>query len=96
MLTAGDEIVLWRTETVPTAPNQFVTFDELPAEPGDYTLYAQIPHTEESESVQVDLVDDAGDQSCIEVTLEIVTTEQDGTVNPTMIYGSLGRCDSQS
>jgi len=96
MLTAGDKIVLWRTVTVSTAPNQFVTFDDLPSDSGDYTLYAQIPHTEESESVQVDLVEDAGNQSCIEVTLEIVTTEQDGTENPTIIYGSLGKCDSQS
>jgi hypothetical protein len=96
LLTDGDEIVLWRTVTVSTAPNQFVTFDESLAKSGYYTLYAQIPHTEESESVQVDLVEDAGDQSCIEVTLEIVTAEQDGTENPTIIYGSLGRCDSQS
>jgi hypothetical protein len=96
MVTAGDEIVLWRTVTVSTAPNRFVTFEEFPADPDDYTLYAQIPHTEESESVQVDLVEDAGDQSCIAVTLEIVTTEQDGTENPTIIHGSLGRCDSQS
>lgn len=96
MLTDGDEITIWRTVTVPTAPNQFVTFDELPSDSGDYTLYAQIPHTEGSESVQADLVEDAGDQSCIEVMLEIVTTEQNGLENPTIIYGSLGKCDSQS
>lgn len=93
MLTAGGEVVLWRTVTVSTAPNQFVTFDELPGDSREYTLYAQIPHSEEREPVQADLTEDGGGQSCIEVTLEIVATEQAGSANPSIIYGSVGRCE---
>ncbi|MFC7132697.1 MULTISPECIES: hypothetical protein [Salinibaculum] len=93
LLTASDEIVLWRTVTVPTAPNQFVTFDDLPAEPRKYTLYAQVPTSDTDDPIQADLVEDAGDQSCLEVRLEITSNPQNDRSEPTLVYGSIGQCN---
>ncbi|SEP35250.1 hypothetical protein SAMN05216388_11212, partial [Halorientalis persicus] len=63
LLTDSDEIVLWRTVTVQTTPNQFVTFDDLPAESGKYTLYGHVPNSTSDDPIRADLVEDAGDQS---------------------------------
>ncbi|MGQ4557521.1 hypothetical protein [Halobellus sp. GM3] len=96
LLIDGDEIVLWRTVTASPAPNQFVTFDELPAETGEYILYAHIPKTDTGDAVRADLVEDADGQSCIEITLEITTNQPNGSGDPRIIYGSIGECDSQN
>lgn len=96
LITDGEEIVLWRTVTVSTAPDQFVTIDELPVEVGEYTLYAHIPDTDAGDAVRGDLVEDADGQSCIEVTLEVVSNRQDGADESTLVYGSIGECENQN
>ena len=95
LLAAEDEIVRWQTVTVPGPPNPFAAVDDLPASPKSYVLYAQVPGTDRDQPVRADLVADAGDQSCIEVTVEVRASEQYESTVPTVVYGTIGRCDDR-
>lgn len=91
MLTDSDEVVLWRTVTLSPDQNRFVTVDELPAEAGEYTLYAHIPDTDTDDAVRLDLIEEADDLSCIEVDLRIDSDPQE---NSFISYDFISSCES--
>lgn len=93
LVTDSEEVVLWRTVTLSTGPDRFVTVDELPAEAGEYTLYAHVPDTDADDAVRVDLVEEADDLSCIEVDLKI---DSDPQGDPFINYDFVSRCESQN
>lgn len=90
--TDADQVAYWRTATVPAEPNPFATLDELPSNPGEYTLYANIPTTDEDTPVRANLLEDAGDQSCIRVGMEVTKARSNGKEYPAVVYGTIGRC----
>ena len=92
MVTDSDEIVLWRTVSLSTGPDRFVTIEELPADAGEYTLYAHIPETDTDDAVRVDLVEEAGDLSCIVVDLKVDSNSQG---DPFISYDFISRCEGQ-
>lgn len=96
LLTDADQVAYWRTVSVPTKPNPFATLDELPSNPGEYMLYAHIPTTDKDTPVRADLTEDAGDQSCIQVGMEITKGRSDGEEYPAVMYGTIGRCQKQT
>lgn len=95
MLSDNDEIVLWRTVTLSSGPDRFATFDELPAEAGEYTLYAHIPETNTEEAVHADLTKEADEQdlSCIGVELVIDPSFQG---KRSISYNYISRCESEN
>lgn len=95
LLTAEDDVVRWETVTVPGPPNPFAAVEDLPASPRAYVLYAEVPGTDRDRPVRADLVADAGDQSCIEVTVDVRADDRYEATVPTVVYGTIGRCGDQ-
>ncbi|WP_336326150.1 hypothetical protein [Halovenus sp. HT40] len=95
MLVDSDEVVLWRTVTLSTGQDRFATLDELPAQAGEYTLYAHIPGTDTGDAVQVDLTEDVDekDLSCIVVELVIDPTFSG---ERHLSYNYIAQCESES
>lgn len=92
LLVDDGEIAYWETVSVPTGSNPFATLEKLPNEAGAYELYAQIPGSDADPPVHADLTEDAGDQSCITVGIEVTTVRVDGENVPAIAYGSIGEC----
>jgi hypothetical protein len=91
LLVEDERVAYWQSVSVPAGSNPFAVLDDLPSEPGAYELYAHVPAVDDDFPVNSNLVEDAGDQSCIRVGME-VDTGIDGTDVPTVIYGSIGDC----
>lgn len=96
LLADTEQIVFWRSVTVESAPNQFEIFNELPRSPHEYILYIHVPGVEQDTGERADLVDEAGDKSCVELGLDIVMADRDGTEVPTVYYARTGHCHNQS
>ncbi|MFC6863804.1 hypothetical protein ACFQGE_10040 [Halomicroarcula sp. GCM10025817] len=92
LLVADETVVRWTTLTVPGPPNPFAALEDLPDSRRPYVLYAQVPETDRDRPVRADLVEDAGEQSCLTVTLEVRASERDESTVPTVVYGTIGRC----
>lgn len=95
LLIDDEEVAYWQTATVPASPNPFATLDDLPETAGEYTLYAQVPSVEEDVPVEANLVEAAGDSSCITVYMEVTTADVDGEEVPSVAYGSIGGCGDE-
>lgn len=91
LLVDDETVTYWQSATVPSGSNPFAVIDDLPSESGAYELYAHVPAFEEDLPVQANLVEDAGDQSCIRVGME-VDTRLDGREVPSVVYGTISDC----
>lgn len=92
LLVDDREVAYWQSVSVPAAPNPFANLENLPETAGAYDLYAHIPVANNDSPVHADLVEDAGDQSCITVGMEVTTARVDGEDVPAVAYGTMGRC----
>lgn len=91
LLVEDERVAYWQPVSVPAGSDPFAVIEDLPDEPGAYELYAHVPAVDEDLPVDANLVEDAGDQSCIRVGLEI-DTGLDGEDVPAVVYGTIGRC----
>jgi hypothetical protein len=92
LLLDGGDVAYWRTVSVGAPPSPFAALDDLPSEPGEYVLYAQVPSTDADEPVRADLTEASKSRSCITVHMAVTRTESNGDQHPSVTYGSVGRC----
>ncbi|WP_336134423.1 hypothetical protein [Natronomonas amylolytica] len=92
LLVDDGEVAYWRSVSVPAGSNPFATLTDLPETAGAYDLYAHVPASENDPPVQANLVEAAGDRSCITVGMEVTTASVDGEDVPAVAYGTIGEC----
>lgn len=86
------EVAYWQLVPVPVDPNPFATVEDLPETGGTYELYAHIPAVDNDPPVEANLVEAAGDHSCITVGMDVTTARIDGGDLPAVAYGTIGEC----
>jgi hypothetical protein len=92
LLVEDERVAYWQSVSVPAGSNPFAVLDDVPSEAGAYELYAHVPAVDDDPPVNANLVDDAGDQSCIRVGMEVSTARVDGKEVPAVVYGTIGEC----
>lgn len=90
-LVDDGDVAYWQSVSVPAEPNPFVSLESLPSEAGVYELCAHVSESDEHQPVHADLTEDAGDQSCVTVGMEVTTVTDDRADVPAVVYGTLGR-----
>lgn len=92
LLVEDGDVAYWQSVSVPAGANPFANPEDLPSDPGAYELYAHVLESDENLPVDVDLTDEAGDQSCITIGMAITYATVDDRSVPAVVYGTLGRC----
>lgn len=92
LLVEDGDVAYWQSVSVPAGANPFANPEDLPSEAGAYELYAHISESDDDPPIHVDLTEDAGDQPCITIGLDITFATVGDKSVPAVVYGTLGRC----